>query len=64
MKLSLIAALATNNVIGRDNGLPWHLSTDLKRLKALTLGHHFIMGRDLASLGCHLGHKGEWIQPA
>ena len=45
MKLSLIAALASNNVIGRDNGLPWCLSTDLKRLKALTMGHHFIMGR-------------------
>jgi dihydrofolate reductase len=45
MKLSLIAALASNNVIGRDNGLPWRLSTDLKRLKALTMGHHFIMGR-------------------
>jgi dihydrofolate reductase len=45
MKVSLIAALASNNVIGRDNGLPWHLSTDLKRLKALTMGHYFIMGR-------------------
>jgi dihydrofolate reductase len=45
MRLSIIAALSTNGVIGRDNGLPWHLSTDLKRLKALTMGHHFLMGR-------------------
>lgn len=45
MKLSLIAALATNNVIGRDNQVPWHLSTDLKRFKSLTMGHHLIMGR-------------------
>lgn len=45
MKLSMIAALAANNVIGRDNQIPWRLSTDLKRLKALTMGHHVIMGR-------------------
>ncbi|HYC87888.1 MAG TPA: dihydrofolate reductase [Thermoanaerobaculia bacterium] len=45
MKLSLMAALSTNNVIGRDNEVPWRLSTDLKRLKAMTMGHHVIMGR-------------------
>jgi dihydrofolate reductase len=45
MRVALIAALTTNNVIGRDNGLPWHLGTDLRRLKSLTMGHHFIMGR-------------------
>ena len=45
MRLSIIAALSSNNVIGRNNDLPWHLSTDLKRLKALTMGHHMIMGR-------------------
>jgi dihydrofolate reductase len=45
MRISMIAALATNGVIGRDNGIPWRLSTDLKRLKALTMGHHLIMGR-------------------
>jgi dihydrofolate reductase len=43
--LSIIVALSENNVIGRDNGLPWRLSADLKRLKALTMGHHIIMGR-------------------
>ncbi len=43
--LSIIVALSENNVIGRDNGLPWRLSADLKRLKGLTMGHHIIMGR-------------------
>jgi dihydrofolate reductase len=45
MNVSLIAALSTNNVIGRDTQVPWRLSTDLKRFKALTMGHHLIMGR-------------------
>jgi dihydrofolate reductase len=43
--VSLLAALARNRVIGRDNALPWHLPDDLKRFKALTLGHPVIMGR-------------------
>ncbi len=43
--LSLIAALASNGVIGRDNGMPWHLPEDLKRFRALTMGHPIIMGR-------------------
>ena len=45
MRIAIIAALSSNNVIGRNNQLPWHLSADLKRLKALTMGHHMIMGR-------------------
>ena len=45
MKLSLIAALSTNNVIGRDNQVPWHLPTDLRRFKEVTMGHHLVMGR-------------------
>ncbi|HCA50199.1 MAG TPA: diacylglycerol kinase, partial [Planctomycetaceae bacterium] len=32
-------------VIGRDMDLPWHISADLKRFKALTMGHHIVMGR-------------------
>jgi dihydrofolate reductase len=44
-RISIIAAVSDNNVIGRDNDLPWHLSSDLKRLKSLTMGHHLIMGR-------------------
>lgn len=45
MTLSVIAAVARNGVIGRDNQLPWRLPEDLKRFKALTMGHHIIMGR-------------------
>lgn len=44
-RLSLIVAMARNRVIGRDGKLPWHLSADLKRFRALTWGHHIIMGR-------------------
>lgn len=45
LPLCLIAALAQNRVIGRDNQLPWHLPADLKHFKALTLGKPIIMGR-------------------
>jgi dihydrofolate reductase len=37
--------MAENRAIGIDNSLPWHLPADLKRFKALTLGHPMIMGR-------------------
>jgi dihydrofolate reductase len=43
--LSLIVATAKNRVIGVNNTLPWHLPEDLKRFRALTTGHHIIMGR-------------------
>jgi dihydrofolate reductase len=52
MELSLIAALARNGAIGRDNDLPWRLPDDLRRFKALTLGKPVLMGRRTAeSLG-------------
>ena len=44
-RLTLIAAVARNGVIGIDQRLPWRLPADLKRFKALTLGHSVIMGR-------------------
>ncbi len=44
-RLTLIAAVARNGVIGIDNRLPWRLPADLRRFKALTLGHTVIMGR-------------------
>lgn len=43
--LTLIAAVAKNGVIGKDNALPWHLPEDLRHFKALTTGHTVIMGR-------------------
>ena len=50
--ISLIVAVSANHVIGKDNTLPWHLPEDLKRFRALTTGHHIIMGRKTyASLG-------------
>jgi dihydrofolate reductase len=45
MKISLIAAVAANGVIGRDNGLPWRLRDDLRFFVQKTEGHHVIMGR-------------------
>ena len=44
-RLTIIAAIAANGVIGKDNRMPWHLPEDLKRFKALTMGHAMIMGR-------------------
>ncbi|MDR2001100.1 MAG: dihydrofolate reductase, partial [Zoogloeaceae bacterium] len=44
-RLTIIAAVARNGIIGRDNKLPWRLPEDLKRFKALTMGHAIIMGR-------------------
>jgi len=43
--VALIAAVAANGVIGAHNRLPWRLAEDLKRFRALTVGHAVIMGR-------------------
>jgi dihydrofolate reductase len=45
MIISLVVAMAENRVIGRDNGLPWKVSSDLRRFKALTIGKPVVMGR-------------------
>jgi dihydrofolate reductase len=45
MKLTLIAAVSTNRVIGVNNTLPWHLPADLAFFKEKTMGHHMLMGR-------------------
>ncbi len=51
-QISLIAALDRAFAIGKGNALPWHISDDLKRFKALTLGKPLLMGRKTAeSLG-------------
>jgi dihydrofolate reductase len=44
-RLALIAALARNRVIGRDNSLPWHLPADLRFFKRTTMGKPLLMGR-------------------
>lgn len=44
-RISLVVAVSRNGVIGRDGGLPWHLSSDLKLFKAITLSKPIIMGR-------------------
>ena len=45
MRISLIAAMAQDRVIGRGNAIPWRLPADLKRFKRLTMGHWLLMGR-------------------
>lgn len=45
MIISMIAAMAANRVIGRDNTMPWHLPADLRHFKQVTLGKPVIMGR-------------------
>jgi dihydrofolate reductase len=44
-RVHLIAAVATNGVIGAAGGMPWHLPEDLRHLKRTTMGHPVIMGR-------------------
>ena len=45
MRLSIIAAMADNRVIGREGGIPWDLPEDRRRFRELTMGHTVIMGR-------------------
>lgn len=46
MIVSTIVAVAKNNVIGKDNDIPWYLPADLKYFKKITLNHHIIMGKN------------------
>jgi dihydrofolate reductase len=45
LRLTIVAALADNGVIGRAGALPWHLPDDLRRFKSLTMGRPILMGR-------------------
>jgi len=44
--ISIIVAIASNNAIGKDNDLLWHISDDLKRFKRITSGHPVVMGKN------------------
>ena len=44
-EIVLVVAIADNGVIGKDGAIPWHISEDMKRFKALTMGHTVVMGR-------------------
>ena len=46
MVISIIAAMAENRVIGRENEMPWDIPSELKRFKEITMGHPVIMGRN------------------
>lgn len=46
MIISCIVATAKNNIIGKDNDIPWYLPADLKYFKRITSGHHILMGRN------------------
>jgi dihydrofolate reductase len=45
LRVSLVAAVARNGVIGRDGSVPWRLPEDMQRFRALTMGHPVVMGR-------------------
>jgi dihydrofolate reductase len=45
MNITLVAALAKNGVIGRDNGLPWRLKSDMAHFRAITMGKPVVIGR-------------------
>jgi dihydrofolate reductase len=45
MRINIVVAISDNTVIGRDGGLPWRLSSDLRQFKSVTMGHPLIMGR-------------------
>ena len=44
-RLTAVVAATENDVIGRDNGMPWHLPADLAYFKSVTMGHPVLMGR-------------------
>lgn len=45
MRIALVVAVARNGIIGANDTLPWHLPSELKRFKQITIGHPCIMGR-------------------
>jgi dihydrofolate reductase len=45
MNISIVVAMSSNSLIGRDGDLPWHLSADLQHFKSITMGKPVVMGR-------------------
>jgi dihydrofolate reductase len=61
-EIVLVAAIAENSAIGKDNDLLWHLPEDLKHFKETTLGHTVVMGRKtFDSLGKPLPRRENWV---
>ena len=62
MNLSIIVAMSANHVIGVNNSLPWHISSDLKRFKQITSGHRVVMGRKTyESIGKALPNRDNFV---
>ncbi len=60
--LSIIAVIGKNREIGKDNGLIWHLSGDLKRFRTITNGHPVVMGRKtFQSIGRPLPNRSNFV---
>jgi len=60
--VELVVAVSENDVIGRANQLPWRLPADLRHFKALTMGHHILMGRKTyESIGKALPGRTNWV---
>jgi dihydrofolate reductase len=58
MKISCIVAICKNNVIGKNNTMPWHIPADLKYFKKITSGHCIILGRkNFESIGKALPNR-------
>jgi dihydrofolate reductase len=58
----LVVAVSEDDVIGRANQLPWRLPADLRHFKALTMGHHILMGRKTyESIGKALPGRTNWV---
>jgi len=62
MRISAIAAMSKNRIIGKDNQIPWYLPADLRFFQRTTMGHHVIMGRkNYESLGKPLKRRSNII---
>jgi dihydrofolate reductase len=60
--VELVVAVSENDVIGRDNQLPWRLPADLRHFRELTMGHHILMGRKTyESIGKALPGRTNWV---